>query len=339
MSTTLDTSILPPRTASALAPTLSVVLCNSDSAEYTLGCIASLERHPPAGPLEIILVDNASRDGCVEQVRHRFPQVRVLVAPRRQGFARNYNMGLRVARGDYLLVLNNDTIVGPGALQAMIDALAANPHYGMVGPQLLGADGRVQTPCLRPLPTLASYALQQLILDPAMPGGRLWQRLRQWQIAAHRGGPVPCISGAAMLLSRQALEQVGPLDEGYDFYYEDIEWCHRVQRRGLLVGYVPEARIIHYGGQSSLKVKIWARQSEYQSAVRYFRTYRDAGPAALAVLRAVTLAGFLIRGLAFVAAEALSGQRAYARDYLYLWRWLLRRTTEPCPGAAAGDPR
>lgn len=321
--------------AAGAAPAISVILCNSDGADHTLACIESLYRHPAAGSLEIILVDNASRDGCVAAVRERFPAVRVIVAPRRQGFSRNYNMGLRAASGDYLFVINNDTLVEPGTMQRLVDAMVADPRYGMVGPRMLGGDGRIQTPCLRPLPTLASYALQQLALDPAMPLGRLWQRLEQRRIAARPAGPVPCISGAAMLLSRRSLETVGLLDEAYDFYYEDIEWCHRVQRRGLLVGYAPEARIVHFGGQSSMKVKIWARQNEYLSALRYFSAYRGAGPTALALIRLATLAGFLMRGLAFLAAEALSGKGGYARDYLFLWQWLLRRPAEAAPPAAA----
>ena len=317
------------------APLLSVIICNSDSADYTLGCIASLYAHPPAGPLEIILVDNASRDGCVEQVRERFPAVQVLVAPQRQGFSRNYNLGLARARGEYLFVLNNDTLVAAGTLQALIDAMAAEPAYGMVGPLMLGIDGRPQLPCLRPLPTIASYVLQQLALDPGMPTGVLWQRLEQRRIAAHLGGPVPCISGAAMLLSRRSLELVGPLDEAYDFYYEDIEWCHRTQQRGLLVGYVPGSQLLHFGGQSSMKVKGWARQREHLSALHYFREYRGAGPSGLAVVRLATILGFLLRGLGFLLAEALDGKRRFARDYLYLWHWLLTRpqTDEEVPAA------
>ncbi len=306
------------------SPLLSVILCNSDGAADTLNCIESLYSYPPAGHLEIVLVDNASRDGCVALVRARFPEVQVLQSPHRQGFSRNYNLGLRAATGAYLLVLNNDTLVAPETLQRLITALQAHPNYALVGPQLIGADGHMQPSCARALPTFAAYLLQQLLLDPGLPVGRQWQRYQQWRVERRPTGPVPCISGAAMLLSRQSLERIGLLDETYDFYYEDVEWCHRARHCGLEVGYVAEARLIHLGGQSSMRVKVWARQSEYCSALHYFRSELQLSSSQLALLWLATLGGFLIRSVGFLLAEAMLGRRLFARDYLYLWHWLLR---------------
>ena len=310
---------------SHIPPLLSVVLCNSNSADYTLGCIESLYRHPPAGPCEIILVDNASRDDCVARVRVAYPAVRVAVAAQPQGFSRNYNMGIRMATGAYLLILNNDTLVAQGTLQRMIDAMENDPAYGMVGPLMVGGDGRIQTPCLRPRPSVTAYVLRQLVLDPGMPLGRLWQRIAQRRIARHPSGPVPCISGAAMLVSRRSLELVGMLDETYDFYYEDVEWCHRMQICGLQVGYVAESRLIHFGGQSSVKVKVWARQHEYLSILHYFRQHRGLGRTGATLIWLTTLIGFLLRGVGFLLAEAWGRTPQHARAYLYLWHWLIVR--------------
>ena len=128
-----------------------------------------------------------------------------------------------------------------------------------------------------------------------------------------------------MLVTREALQTAGLLDEGYDFYYEDIEWCHRFQRCGKQVAYVAEAQITHLGDQSLSKVKVWAKQSEYQSAIRYFRHYYGLTTRQLWLIWSATVIGFLMRGLTFLILEALSGERTHARAYLYLWQWILRR--------------
>jgi GT2 family glycosyltransferase len=306
-------------------PLLSVVLCNSNSADYTLGCIESLYLYPPDGPYEIILVDNASRDDCVARVRAAYPEVRVAAAARPQGFSRNYNMGIRMATGEYLLILNNDTVVAQGTLQRLIDAMAHNPAYGMVGPLMVGGDGHIQTPCLRPLPSVASFVLRQILLDPGLPLGRVWQWIERRRIASHPSGPVPCISGAAMLVSRRSLDLVGMLDETYDFYYEDVEWCHRMQNYGFVVGYVAESRLVHFGGQSSVKVKVWARQHEYLSIIHYFRQYRGLGHTGATLIWLAAIIGFLVRGIGFLLAETWGGKPQHARAYLYLWHWLVMR--------------
>lgn len=311
-----------------LPPLLSIILCNSDSADYTLACIESLTRHPPDGAYEIILVDNASHDDCVPRVRATYPEVQILIAPQRQGFSRNYNMGLRQARGAFVFVLNNDTLVDGATLQELIRVLERDPSYGMVGPRMIGGDGRIQTPCRRPLPNLMIYVLQQVLTDPGLPPGKLVQRVQQRRIERAPTGPAACISGAAMLVSRQALDAVGMLDEAYDFYYEDIEWCHRMQVQGYQVGYVAEARLIHFGGQSSARVKVWARQSEYLSAVHYFRQYRGARQLTMHIMWFATLLGFFLRGLGFIGLEAVRGRSGYARAYFYLWHWLIRRGPE-----------
>ncbi|HWQ12460.1 MAG TPA: glycosyltransferase family 2 protein [Roseiflexaceae bacterium] len=315
-----------------MRPLLSVVVVNSGGAADTMRCLESIERHPPdlalaarAGALpevEVVLVDNRSRDGCLEMAQRRFPGVVTLEAPERQGFARNYNMGLRAARGAFVLVLNNDTLVHAGALTRLLDAMVNGPSYGMVGPRMVNRSGATQTDCARPLPTPASYVWQQLALDPGMLVGRLWERWIRRAIGRRASGPVACIGGACMLVRREALEQVGPLDEGFVFYYEDVEWCHRMWRSGWEVGYVADAQVTHLGDQSLSKVKVWAKRSEYLSALRYFRQYHRLTPVGAQVIWLVTCASWLLRGVVFLLAEALAGRRGYAREYFYLWRWV-----------------
>lgn len=318
------------RTTGAEAPTLSIVIVNSDGLEDTLCCIESITLNPPAKPFEIILVDNCSRQPCLPIIAERFPQVRTFMAPARQGFAKNYNQGVCEACGDYVLVLNNDTLVLAGALDTLLAALCAKLHYGMVGPRLVGADDAIQPVCVRDLPTPLGYLVAQVLLDPGFPPGRIWQRRLIWRAARRATGQAPCISGACMLVTRTALERSGLLDEGFDFYYEDVEWCHRFQRHGWAVGYVAEASITHLGDQSLGKVKVWAKQSEYRSALRYFSAYYRITSPWQDLIWCSTLFNYFLRGCAMLLAEAWMGRCGYAREYLYLCAWLLgQRPTTP----------
>jgi GT2 family glycosyltransferase len=313
-------------------PALSIVIVNSDGAAYTIGCLEAIYRLPPVEPFEIVLVDNCSAEPCLPLVRERFPHVRLLSAPERQGFAKNNNLGIRHARGEYILLLNNDTEVQPGALQTLLDAARAHPEYAMIGPKLLWPSGRVQHFCAYPLPTVGSYVANYLLTDPGLPLGRLWTRLLEWRAGRRKSGPVEAICGAAAMISRAALEAVGPLDEGYHFYYEDLEWCYRVWQSGRVVAYIAEARIVHFGGRSSSKVRVWAKQNEYHSALRYFRQCRRITPREEQTIWLAAVVGFFFRAVGYLLAEALTGKQSHARATLYVWQWLLRRPTQAARG-------
>ncbi len=225
----------------------------------------------------------------------------------------------------YVLILNNDTIVHPGALNTLLSAVREEPLYCMVGGKLLSRNGQIQWVCARALPTPSSYACTQLLVDPGFPLGRMWDRYLRWQGEKRASGPVPCISGACMLITRDALQTGGLLDEAYDFYYEDVEWCHRFQSLNMMIAYISEAEITHFGDQSLSKVKVWAKKSEYQSAIRYFREYHNLSAVQMWLLWSITTIGFLLRGAAFLLSEALFGKRSHARAYLFLWQWILRQ--------------
>jgi len=308
-----------------MKPVLSIVIVNSDGLYDTLQCLESIFNNPPDVSFVIVLVDNCSILDNLSIVKIRYPQIRVYSAPQRQGFAKNYNLGIRYTLGEFVIILNNDTIVMRGALNALIAAARQNPSYGMVGPQLISVDGSAQIDCARSLPTPALYVLTCVLLDPGMPTGRLWNTYLRFWVGRRRSGPVPCICGACILITRESLQQVGSLDEGYDFYYEDVEWCHRVQAHGKSVAYVAEAEITHLGDQSLSKVKVWAKQSEYRSALRYFRQYYALTSRQAWMIWFATTLSFLLRGTVFLLKEILSGEIGYARAYFYLWSWVLHQ--------------
>jgi GT2 family glycosyltransferase len=328
---------------SVQTPILSIVIVNSDGASDTLACLKSIFRCPPEAEFEVILVDNGSQDGCLSFVRRHYPQVRAFSAPERQGFAKNYNLGMRHARGEYVLILNNDTVVHEGALDALLTGMQQNPTYGMLGGKLLLSDGRIQPECARPFPTPFSYMLEQSVLIPCLPLGRLWRRYASWRSSKRPSGPVRCISGACMLTTRQVLRALGPLDEAYPSYFEDVEWCHRLQRHGKIVGYVAEAPITHYGDRAMSKMRVWSQQGAYRGALRYFQEYHALTPAKAWLLWLATAQSFHLRALAFLFQEKVLGKPGHASAYLQLSRWILdqrpgRAESSPTERSVTGDP-
>jgi len=301
------------------APLLSIVLVNSDALQITMDCIGSIYANPCSGSIEVILVDNCSKESPLGMVAEIFPDVVPLKAESKQGFAKNYNLGIHKAKSQYILILNNDTIVLPGALDAMVNFLRSDPSYGMVGAKLIGSNGLIQLPCARPLLTPISFIIGQLLLDPGFLIGGYWHRYQSWRLKSRASGPVPCISGACMLLPAGIIHQVGMLDEAYDFYFEDIEWCHRLQNKGYRVGYVAESEIIHLGDQSLSKVREWAKKSEFLSALRYFREYHDLSKTGAWILWGASVVNFWLRRLVL----KLRGQSENALIYNRLLKWIL----------------
>ncbi len=302
---------------------LSIVIVNSDGTVHTLGCLDSIFLHQPEVEYEVILVDNCSQDSCIPLIEDAYPEVRVFSAPVRQGFAKNYNLGIRQARGEYIMVLNNDTVVHPGTFATLVDALKSHSEYGMVGPQLRTPDWQLQAVCARKLPSMSDYVAWQLLLDPGMPVGKLVDWINRKRLSRQPSGRVPCISGACMVSSRKVLDRIGLLDEGYNFYFEDIEWCHRVAHNGFQVAYIAEAVVTHFGDQSLSKVKVLAKQSEYLSAVRYFTQYHGLTLIQSWALWMATLLGFFMRAAAYLLMGVFNGGSAYAAAYWRLTGWIL----------------
>ena len=307
-------------------PMISIVIVNSDGTEDTLNCLDSIFRNPPSVPFEVILVDNFSEVPCLEPAAERYPDIIARSAPQQQGFSKNYNLGMRQSRGELVLIINNDTVVHPQALDILINEIRRHEEYGMVGPKLLNSQGKIQSVCARELLTPWRYILTQFLLDLGLPSGKLWESYRQWKLEKKGSGPVACISGACMLLKREVLDQVGLLDEVYKFYYEDVEWCHRVQKYGYQVAYIAEAEITHLGDRSLSQVKEWAKRSEYESAMRYFRQYHQLSRAKIRILWMSTVLSYFLRACAYWAMEKIAGRPLHARDYFHLTRWVAQQS-------------
>jgi GT2 family glycosyltransferase len=242
---------------------LSVIIVSWNTRALTLQAIASIKRETMAFPCEIIVVDNASKDGSAQAIRAAHPDVRVIECARNTGFARANNAGLAIASGQYLLLLNSDTVVADRAIERMVAYMDAHAEVGMAGPKLVWPDGRYQPNSFRRLPNIKNaFAYLTGCASDYKPN-----------IAPHAPAPAEAISGAAMLFRRSIYETIGGLDERFFMYGEDLDFCKRARDAGFIVYYLPQAVIVHRGGESSKQRKIGAIKNFYNAMWLYYQIH------------------------------------------------------------------
>jgi len=249
---------------------LSVVIVNWNVSDLLRRCLHSI-LDTQCLTLDVIVVDNASADDSVEMVRDEFPGVHLIVNADNRGFPAANNQGIAAARGRYILLLNPDTEVAGDALATMVAFADAHPDVGIVGPQLSYADGSIQS-SRRRFPTLATAFFESTWLKPYAPR-RLLERYEFLDRPDDVVQDVDWLYGAAFMTRREAIEQVGPMDESFFMYSEELDWCRRFREAGWRVVYLPTAQIVHHEGKSSEQV-VAARHIHFQtSKVRYFHKY------------------------------------------------------------------
>ncbi|NLG52340.1 MAG: glycosyltransferase family 2 protein [Chloroflexi bacterium] len=253
---------------------LSIIIVNWNTRELLAECLRSVYADAGDLALEVIVVDNASRDGSVEMVREQFPQVRLIANSENVGFARANNQGMRESAGRYVVLLNSDTEVKPGAWAALVRMMDAHPEAGAAGPYLLNADGSLQPSC-HPVLTPGRELWRLLFLERIL--SRATYPMERWDTTQpHR---VEVIKGACLLLRRAALDQVGLLDERYFMYTEEMDLCHRIGQAGWLLYWVPQARVVHYGGASTRQMAEAMYLELYRSKIQFQRKFWGDGRA------------------------------------------------------------
>ncbi len=259
---------------------LSIIIVNWNVRELLRGCLLSLSGDEmglvPGLTSEVVVVDCASSDGSAEMVRREFPWVRLMASDENLGYARGNNLGVAQAAGRYLLLLNPDVEVVGDALATMVHYLDEQPSVGVLGPALRYPDGSLQS-SRRRFPTLATAFCESTLLHQWFPNNHVARRYHLADRPADAPQAVDWLVGAALMIRREAWQQVGPLDEGFFMYFEELDWCRRCRAAGWEIHYLPTAHVVHYEGKSSEQVST-ARAIHFErSKIRYFRKYYGAG--------------------------------------------------------------
>ncbi|MCO5182770.1 MAG: glycosyltransferase family 2 protein [Anaerolineae bacterium] len=257
---------------------LSIVIVNWNTPEYLDACLRTVADEIAllgSVRVETFVVDNASADHSVAMLKERYGWVTLIENSENVGFACANNQAVRLAQGRYILLLNSDTEIEPGALAILIAFLNQHPEAGAVGARLLNSDGSLQISA-HPAPTLARELWYLLHLD----------RLHPWAIYPMPAWPVDqpqrveILKGACILLRHTVLDEIGLLDEDFFMYSEEVDLCKRVEQAGWELYWEPRAVIIHHGGRSTQQVPLAMFMHLYRSKVLYFRK-RHGLPAAL----------------------------------------------------------
>lgn len=252
---------------------VSVVIVNWNTREMLLDVIDSLRATTHTTSYEVIVVDNASRDGSVDALVEHHPEVKVVVNPENYGFARANNIGFELASGDAYCLVNTDVIALDGVLDSLWQYLRDHPRVGAVGPRTLDRDGRVRLN-VRRFPSLRNALGDHLWLKKALPSvfpGRSLP-LRSFQ-STHRAD---VLSGCFLMIRREAVEAVGPLDEGFFFYGEDTDWGRRLRDGGWECVYHPPATAIHFGGGSTAAYPVAYYLAMEKADLRYWTKHHSA---------------------------------------------------------------
>ncbi len=205
-------------------------------------------------------------------VREYLPWVHLMESEVNLGFTKGNNLAIGQSEGRYILLLNPDTEVVGDALGTMVAYMESHPRVGALGPRLLSPDGTTQS-SRRRFPTLATAFLESTVLQPWFQGSKILKRYYLLDRPDDEIQPVDWVVGAALLIRRQALHQVGPLDEEFFMYSEELDWCYRLKAQGWEVVYLPTAQVVHQEGRSSEQV-LPARHIHFQrSKVLFFKRY------------------------------------------------------------------
>jgi len=230
---------------------LEVVIVSFRCRELLRACLRSLQEFPCRGMTIVHVVDNASSDGTVEMVCAEFPDLRLYALPENTGFSRANNVALCETRAPYVLLLNPDTAVTPGALEHMLESLRTQPRAGMAGCRLVQPDGTFDHAAKRAFPTPLGALAHFSGLGRRAGASAALAQYRAPDLGEHDVGVVDAINGAFMLVRREALEQVGLLDEGYWLYMEDLDWCYAFHEAGWDVLYDGRATVLHVKGATA----------------------------------------------------------------------------------------
>ncbi len=248
---------------------LAIIVVTYNSATEIGPCLDSLVGHTAPFPTTITVVDNASTDGTADLVRQQWPSVQLIASPANVGFSSANNLGIRATRGDYVLLINPDTVAPPGAIQTLVRGLAAHPDAAIAGARMLSERGFPELSWGEPIGPWNE--LKRKVLT-TLYHRKVRRIVRKIDKLSRQAREVAWVSGACMVIRRPDLEAVGLLDERYFMYTEDVDLCMAMRKRGRTVLYVAGAEVLHHRGRSAARNPATERLYR-KSQIAYYRKH------------------------------------------------------------------
>jgi GT2 family glycosyltransferase len=255
---------------------VSAVVVHHETPPLLFRCLDALDAAATGVSAEVFVIDNASRSFQADELGARYPDVELVVNERNVGFARAANIGLRMARGRYLLLLNPDAFVAPDTLSEMVEYMDARPDVGCATARLVLQDGSLDLACRRSFPTPASALFRLSLLSRVLPSSSRVGRYNLGYLDENQEAEIDAPCGAFMFIRREVVEQVGLLDERYFMYGEDLDWAYRIKRAGWRVMYTPTTTVTHLKRASSQRFRGRTIRAFHDAMRIFYRTHLEA---------------------------------------------------------------
>jgi GT2 family glycosyltransferase len=294
---------------------LSIVIVNWKVKDLLRNCLDSIFAQREPGNFEVIVVDNNSKDGSEKLVQREFHQVKLVRNEENLGFGRACNQGIRMAKGDFVLLLNPDTTVELDTLRNITNYMKSNARVGIGGCYLYNPDGKSQTSFYK-FTSITTLLGRTLFLYSFLPKNSLTAPLFVDYLRSHES--VDRVCGGAMVLRYEALEQVGLFDDSFFLYYEDEDLCYRMKQKGWMVAPIPNTRIVHHHNQSGKKNVAMAIFSSYRSQFIFYKKFHPFHK--VLIFRMVQVVGVSLRSLYWLLASITcrNGETAKQKFFGYL---------------------
>jgi hypothetical protein len=296
---------------------LSIIIVSWNAREFLVACLKSIAETCQGLSVEVLVVDNGSTDGSVEAARSLGLGTEIIECGQNLGFAKANNIGIERSRGRYCCLINSDVVVLPRCLKHLLAFMDSQPQVGIAGPLVLNPDGSRQPSC-RTVPTFLRLLARALYLR---------KELTDEAFTRDAVSDVEVLSGCFWIVRRDAIEQVGMLDERFFIYAEDVDWCWRFRDAGWRVTFCPEARAIHFGGQSAAADPMRFQLELRKASVQLWRKHYGPAMARLCVVvmfchEALRVLGFALQSLLLLNHVKMT-RRKVAKHYRNMV-WLLR---------------
>jgi GT2 family glycosyltransferase len=252
---------------------LSIITVTWNSEEFIRNCLDSISLSLGNLASEVIVVDNGSSDQTAKIVEELYPQVNLIQNKKNLGYAKANNQGIEEATGEYILLLNPDTQVLEDALSLMCEFMEQNPKVGALGPKLLNPDKSVQ-PSRREFPTFSTLIWEFSGLSRLFPKSRVFGKWKMGYFDFDETREVDQPMGSCLMLRRETLEDVGIFDENFGMFFNDVDLCFRIKKKGWKIYFYPEAKVIHHKGASTSKVKARMIWLSHLAFYKFFKKHK-----------------------------------------------------------------
>lgn len=284
---------------------VSIVIVNWKTPELLSRCLNSLKDDSGYDHFEIIVVDNNSGDSSVPMLKEQFPYVKLIENKGNYGFSKGCNQAIEISSGEYILLLNPDTVIVKDAISIMTRYMDENPQVGCVGPKVLNADGTLQLACRRSFPSISASFFRLTYLSLLFPKHEAFARYNLTNADPEAFLSVDALSGSCMMVPRHLVEKIGVLDEDIFMYGEDIDWCWRIKEAGYEVMYIPSAQVYHVHGASSRKRPVGTTINLHKGMEVFYR--KHMAKKHLPLTNLLVYAAIWMRAAIFIVVNLLRG--------------------------------